>query len=129
MEGWRRAGVPLWEVGWEVHFDDVYVFFLFLLYRNIGEVNLGLSCSHPDQRHNLDTRHRGLKLGTLRHHLRLPCRTWGHVREGTASDIEAFAKLARGYVFGGPDRRAVCAVNADVSSFPSPSFPFCMWSS
>jgi hypothetical protein len=54
-------------------------------------------------------------------------------REGTASEIEAFVKLARGYVFGGPDRRAVCAVNADVSFFP---FPFlhvelmvclCLW--
>ena len=44
------------------------------------------------------------------------------MRDGTTSDIETFVNLARGYVFGGPDRRAVCAVNADVSSFASPSF-------
>jgi hypothetical protein len=86
------------------------------------EVNLRLSHSHPDQRHNFDTRPRGPKLKCLGDPPTSPAVASQNMgtfaREGTASEIEAFVKLARGYVFGGPDRRAVCAVNADVSSFP-----------
>jgi WD repeat-containing protein 24 len=103
-------------------------------------VNPRLSYSHPDQRHNLHTRPRGPKLKRLGDPPTSPAVASQNMGtfalEGTASEIEAFVKLARGYVFGGLDRRAVCAANADVSSFSFPLLPFlhvelmvclCLW--
>jgi hypothetical protein len=89
-------------------------------------LTLKLSCelillvvSHPDHRLAFEVRKRGSKLKRLGDPPSDTCITEfrDFVRESSTRDVEAFIKLARGYVFQGTDRKTVCTINAEVSFF------------
>ena len=114
---------------WEVPFDNVYIssssFSIVISMKWIWNCHVVTLINDTISTHVPKASNWSV-LGTLQHYLQLPWRTWGHMCEGALWVILRLwsSSLGGTYIFGGPDWRTVCTMNTDVSSLPSPSFPF-----